>query len=56
MDSFFFENGNCVTYFDSFDTGHISEQFKRFIGNSNIIIKYLQNTGQYLDNIWIHLH
>ena len=29
--------GNSVTYFESFGTQHISEEFKRFIGNNNII-------------------
>ena len=35
-------NGKSVTYFESFSTQHISEEFKRFIGKNNIITNALR--------------
>ena len=44
-------NGNSVPYFDTLGDEHIPEEIKRFIDN-----KYLQNTGLWLNNMWILLH
>ena len=34
-------DGSCVRYSDRFGVKHISQEIKRFLGNKNIITKYM---------------
>ena len=52
----FRDNGNCVTYLNSFEIEHILKGVKRCICNNNIITKYIQNMGLWPGNVRTSLH
>ena len=37
-----YDNGNSITYFDSFGVEHIPTEIIKFIGNKNIITKFIE--------------